>query len=198
MNKKECGINKSEKVKKEFSQCNFFSKNHKAQIWVETVIYILIAFVMIGLVLSFVKPKIEELRDKAVIEQSIEIMNNLDKVFSDIIIPGNKRIVEIGIKKGEMKIISENDTIYFEIESKYIYSEPDEEILVGNINIITQERGKYNLVKLKRDYSMQYNITYQNSEMQKTLTGSSVPYKVIISNEGNENSNKTRINFDLI
>jgi hypothetical protein len=170
----------------------------KAQIWVETVIYILIAFVMIGLVLSFVKPKIEELRDKAVVEQSIEIMNNLEKVFSDVVVPGNKRIVEIGIRKGQMKIVPENDSIYFEIESRYTYSEPGEVILVGNLNITTQDRGKFNLITINRDYISQYNLTYQNSEIQKTLTAASVPYKLVVSNEGNENSNKTRINTDLI
>ena len=193
MNKR--GYNK--KVK-EFSQCNFFSKNRKAQVWVETVIYILIAFVMIGLVLSFVKPKIEELRDKAVVEQSIEIMNNFEKVFSDIIIPGNKRIVEVGIRKGELKFNSANDTIYFEIESKYIYSEPGEEIIVGSLNITTQERGKFNLVTIKRDYSNLYNLTYQNTDADKTFTASSVPYKIVISNEGSENSEKTKINIDSV
>ena len=37
------------------------------QVWVETVTYTLIAIVMIGLVLSFAKPKIEELQDKTII-----------------------------------------------------------------------------------------------------------------------------------
>ena len=196
MNKRGFEKIENKKVKKEFLQCKFFLKNRKAQVWVETVIYILIAFVMIGLVLSFVKPKIEELRDKAIIEQSIEIMNNLEKVFSDIIIPGNKRIVEVGIKKGEMKFSSVNDTIYFEIQSKYIYSEPGEQIAVGNLNITTEEKGKYNLVKIQRDYSSLYNLTYQNLETDKTFTASSVPYKLVISNEGGD-SELIKINIDL-
>ena len=41
------------------------------QVWVETVIYTLIAFSLIAAVLAFVKPKIDELQDKAIIEQSI-------------------------------------------------------------------------------------------------------------------------------
>lgn len=170
----------------------------KGQVWVETVIYILIAFVMIGLVLSFVKPKIEELRDKAVIEQTIEIMNNLDGILSDIVIPGNKRIVEVGIRKGQMQILSLNDTIIFEIESAYIYSEPGESISLGDINVTTEERGKYHLVTLKRDYFSMYNLTYQNLEIQKTFTASTVPYKLVVSNEGSGTSNITKINFDLI
>ena len=39
------------------------------QVWVETVIYTLIAFALIGTVLTFVKPKIEEMQDSAIISQ---------------------------------------------------------------------------------------------------------------------------------
>lgn len=173
-----------------------FSENKNGQIWVETVIYILIAFVMIGLVLSFVRPKIEEMRDRTVIEQSIEIINNLDKIFSDMIIPGNKRVVEIGVKKGEMEIDSGNDTIIFKIDSKYVYSEPGEVVMIGNINITTVELGKYNLVTLKRDYSSKYDLTYQNTDFVKILSKSAVPYKLAITNEGG--TNRTTLNMDLI
>jgi uncharacterized protein (UPF0333 family) len=43
-------------------RAGFFAKNKRGQIWVETVVYTLIALVMIGLVLAFAKPKIEELQ----------------------------------------------------------------------------------------------------------------------------------------
>lgn len=175
-----------------------FSGNKRGQIWVETVIYILIAFVMIGLVLSFVKPKIEELRDKAVIEQSVEIINNLDSIFSEVLIPGNKRIIDVGIKKGELRINSENNTVEFVIESEYVYSEPNETIYVGEIIAKTETRGKYNLVTLRREYGSKYNFTYQNLELSKTLTRSSVPYKIIITNEGEDSLGRILINWDLI
>ena len=55
--------------------------NTKGQIWIETVIYTLIIFVMIGLVLSFAKPKIEEMQDKAIIEQSIAMMKDIYSNF---------------------------------------------------------------------------------------------------------------------
>lgn len=170
----------------------------KGQVWVETVIYILIAFVMIGLVLSFVKPKIEELRDKAIIEQSIEIMNNLEEVFSDIVIPGNKRIVELGIKKGEFTIYAENDSLEFNIESSYIYSEPGATIYLGNLNVTTTDLGKYAKVVIYRDFSSQYNITYRDSEGSKIFTKSSVPYKLIIENKGSDASGKALIDIDSI
>lgn len=180
----------------------FFMKkrmeNRKGQIWVETVIYILIAFVMIGLVLSFVRPKIEELKDKAIIDQTIELMNNLDKVFSEVIIPGNKRIVEVNIRKGELKIDCDNDSLMFEIDSNYLYSEPGENIVVGNINVTTTEKGKYYHVALSRDYSLAYNITYKGGDTQKILSKSTVPYKVIISNGGEDGLDRTVIDLDFI
>jgi hypothetical protein len=153
---------------------------------------------MIGLVLSFVKPKIEELRDKAIVEQSIEIMNNLEKVFSEMIVPGNKRIVELGIKKGEFTINSSTDTISFEIESRYIYSEPGETIYVGNLNITTTDLGKFAEILIVQDYSSQYNLTYKESEERKILTRSSIPYRLVVTNEGEDSSGKTIINIDLI
>jgi hypothetical protein len=169
----------------------------KGQIWVETVIYMLVAFAMIALVLAFIRPKIEELRDKAVIDQSIEILNGIDSTFSEILIPGNKRIVEVGIKRGDMIITPDEDKLIIQIESSYVYSEPDVEVYVGDLIIITQEKGKYNLVTITRDYSEEYNITYQNQEITKSLTKSSVPYKLLITNEG-KTDGKTQININLI
>lgn len=169
----------------------------KGQIWVETVIYMLVAFAMIALVLAFIRPKIEELRDKAVIDQSIEILNGIDSTFSEILIPGNKRIVEVGIKRGEMIITPGEDKLIIQIESSYVYSEPDVEVYVGDLVIITQEKGKYNLVTITRDYTEEYNITYQNQEITKSLTKSSVPYKLLITNEG-KTDGKTQININLI
>lgn len=102
---------------------NTFSKNYRGQVWIETVIYLLIAFVMMGLVLSYVKPKIEDLRDKAIIEQSLDVINEIDNTISTIGSTGNKRLIEIGVKKGVFNIDSENDMITFELETKYQYSE---------------------------------------------------------------------------
>ena len=51
----------------------------KAQIWVETVIYTLIALAIMGLLLALIKPTIEEKKDKAVIEQSKLILDDINK-----------------------------------------------------------------------------------------------------------------------
>ena len=89
-------------------------KEVKGQVWIETVIYLLIAFIMIGMVLAFVKPKIEDIKDKSILEQSVEIMGDIDDTITTIGSPGNKRVVQIGLKKGELTIDSKNDSLIFQ------------------------------------------------------------------------------------
>ena len=171
-------------------------KNHKGQVWVETVIYLLIAFVMMGLVLSFIRPKIEELRDKAIIEQSLDIIKDIDNSIITMGSPGNRRLVEIGIKKGSLIIDSENDRIIFEMSGRYTYTEPGENISIGNINAITKINGKTNDITLTRDFSEEYNFTYKGEETLKTLNKASTPYRLFFTNEG-ESLDKIVINFDV-
>ncbi len=165
----------------------FNQKNLRGQIWVETLIYTLIAFVMIGLVLFFAGPKISEIQDKAIIEQSIEVMGEIDTIISGIGTAGNRRVVELRIRKGELKINGTHDKLVFEIESKHVYSQPGEPISIGgNIVVLTEEKGAFNIITLTRDYSAGYNITYQGEDKSKSITKSSTPYKLFISNKGGD------------
>ena len=176
----------------------FVKDKREGQVWIETVIYLLIAFVMIGLVLSFIKPQIEELRDKAVIEQSIKMLNDLDNIILTIGTSGNKRLLEAGIKKGSLKIDGVGDVLSFEINSAYLYSEPGELIRVGNIIVKTEEETRYNLVTLVSDYSGMYNLTYKGGDRLKNLNSASTPYKLLISNEGEDSNKRIIIDIDLV
>lgn len=176
---------------------NKFFRNNRGQVWVETVIYLLIAFVMIGLVLSFVRPRVEELRDKAIIEQSVQVLNDLDNIIRTIGTPGNKRLLETGIKKGTLKVNGKNDTLSFEIDSAYVYSEPGEVVQIGNILVKTESATRNNLVTLYSNYSEDYNLTYKRGDTLKEFGHASTPYKIVISNEGTDSNSKTIINIDL-
>lgn len=173
-------------------------KKKKGQIWVETVIYTLIAFVMIGLVLSYAKPKIEELQDKIIIEQSIGIIKDISNVILSLTQggAGNTRLIELEIKKGVLKIDGADDKIIFEIESKHIYSQPGEEYQEGDIVVITEKKGEFNLVTLIKDYDGEYNITYKEEDKLKLITKSSTPYKLLISNKG-KIGNEIVIDFEI-
>jgi hypothetical protein len=186
---------RNRRVKSKISPNNFFPKNRRGQVWVETVIYLLIAFVMMGLVLSFIRPKIEELRDKAIIEQSLEIIKDIDNLIVTIGSPGNKRLIEIGVRKGELVINSIDDKVTFKMDSRYMYTEPGKIVDIGNIQALTTENGKNSIITLERDFSAEYNITYEGEEIIKTLAKVSAPYRIFLTNEGTS-SNKIVINFD--
>ena len=131
----------------------------RGQIWVETVIYTLIALILIGSVLAFITPKIQEIQDRAIIEQSISILNEIDNIiFSVSLSPGNKRIIDIGIKKGNLIINSIEDKIIFEIESSLEYSQEGVNINEGNIIVLTEKLASTNKITLTSNYNS--DITY--------------------------------------
>ena len=165
----------------------------RGQIWVETIIYTLIAFAMIGLVLVFVKPKIEEVRDSGIIEQSIDILQEINSIISTMGDPGNQREIELGISKGSLSIDGINDMIYFEIESKFVYSQPGEEIEIGGVFAETEKRGEINKVTLTSKYKETHNITYGGKEELKSLSKASTPYKLLLANKGEDSLNRTII-----
>ena len=167
------------------------------QVWIETVVYTLIAFVIIGAILGFAKPKIEQIQDKSIIEQSLGIMEDIDGIIEEVkAVSGNKREIELGIKKGSLNIDAPNDQIIFEIESKYDYSEPGISIKKGDIKIYNKQVGKINKINATLDYSDRYNITTNNLDKPEIAAKSSAPYKLFISNNGEEN-NLIKINFEF-
>ncbi len=169
----------------------------RGQVWIETVVYTLIAFAILGAILGFAKPKIEKIQDKSIIEQSIGIMKNIDSIIEDVkIVSGNKREIELSIKKGSLNIDAENDQIIFEIESPYDYSEPGITITNGNIEIYNNQVGKINKINATIDYSEKYNLTINDEDRLELLTKSSGSYSLFISNKGKENS-LTKINFEF-
>jgi len=185
----------------------FLQKNCRGQVWIETVIYTLIAFALIATALTYIKPKIEEIQDKAIIEQTLSMMEDIDSVIMSAVQggAGNTRIIELSIKKGSLNIDSSNDKIVYEIESRHTYTEPCIKepcigINIGNIAAVTKKQGKFNLITLTRDYSSDYDIQYKLSENSKTISKSSTPYKLSIENLGEnlENPPRLTINFNII
>lgn len=175
----------------------FLVKNRKGQVWIETVIYTLIAFVMIGLVISYARPKIEELQDRAILEQSTQMIKEIDSTILAMGAAGNQRVLEIGVKKGVLKIDCPTDKMIFEMESRGVYSEPGKEINDGNIIILTQKKSGYNLVTLTRDYGADnYNLKFEGKEEVKILSKASNPYKLSILNEG-DSEGRTLLNMSV-
>ena len=187
---------------------NILGGSKIGQVWVETVIYTLIAFVLIGAVLGFVKPKIQEMQDKATIQKSIEVMQGIESQFSSLYQggPGNQRTLGLQVSKGVLEFDGVTDKVLFVMEdSKYAASDYELEAgsYFGNINIKTEKVGKSYTVTLESDYSEKYNLQYNDADEKKTLTKSSTPYNLLIANKGNapigdEDVSKTKINIQII
>lgn len=169
----------------------------RGQVWVETVTYTLIALILIGLVLSFTKPKIEELQDKTLIEQSIQVLKELDVAIKESAegVIGNKRKIEISLKKGTLTFDSANEVIVFKLKSRYEYSEAGQEYDEGALSIYTGELGKYYPINITLNYSGAYNMTYNGGENSKVLSNSPTPYSVFVSNKG---GSPTQMDFQII
>lgn len=185
--------------------CMNIGDKKKAQVWVETVIYTLIALVIIGLFLSFAKPKVEEIQDKAIIDQSVDMLEGLNQKIEVMVEggAGNKRVVDIGLRKGTLFIDGVNNQLRLEIDSRYTYTQPGADgsdgtyVEVGN-NVIatTKQLGKTSVVTLISNYS-QYNVTYGGASTIKDIGRSSTPYKTSLENKG-QSTGKTQIDFLLM
>lgn len=159
----------------------------RGQVWIETVIYMLIAFSMIALVLTYAKPKIEEMQDKAIIEQKVAVMAELDSIIKQIAqsASGNKRLITLDMKQGSLTIDGPADKLTFELKGRYAYTEPNGgAVLIGAVKASTTQNGKFYTVKLEDDYSGRYDIRYgEDARASKEISQSSTPYKIFISNK---------------
>lgn len=170
---------------------NFFPKSRRGQVWVETVIYTLIALVMIGLILTFVKPKITEIQDRLVLQQSISMMNDINNVILALSEggTGNKRKLSLDMKAGSLDIDGTTDRIVFNINSHYQFSEYGKDVTYGPLLIHTEQLNELSLTNMTLNYGGSYNLTYGGKDILKTITASASPYTLFISNNGNSGGN---------
>ncbi|HTZ41857.1 MAG TPA: hypothetical protein VMC07_01455 [Candidatus Omnitrophota bacterium] len=169
--------------------------NRYGQVWIETVIYTLIAIVIIGLVLAFVQPKVLELSDKATVQQSLSMMSEIDNVIQTLSQSGtgNTRKIEINLKSGSLEIDGINDQIVLTMErSHYQLSEPDTPVNYGSIKVYTHAVNDLNTINMTLAYP-QYNLTYGKADAIQTITQSSTPYNLFVTNNGG-----SKINLDFV
>lgn len=158
----------------------------RGQIWVETVIYTLIVLTMIGLVLSFVLPRVLELQDQTILERSKDMIMEIDNVLLSISRGGvgNRRSIDLNIRKGDLIIDGEKNIITFIMESSYIYSEPGQIITDGRIKIYTEKIGEIGITNFTINYEEDYNMTYNGELRKTTFSQATIPYQLLVSNEG--------------
>ncbi|MCA9485559.1 MAG: hypothetical protein KC506_01815 [Nanoarchaeota archaeon] len=163
----------------------------KGQVWIETVLYTLIGLALIGVVLAIATPKINETKDRVVIEQTVEAMNEFDqKIYSAIEgSEGNvRKISAFKMKKGSLVIDKENNEIYFLLDDLgKPYSQPGEIIEDGRVNILTTENPSSYSVKVSISYDGIADIEYENTEGSVKYNAASTAYSFTLTNKGDSN-----------
>jgi type II secretory pathway pseudopilin PulG len=167
----------------------------RGQIWIETVIYTLIGLTIIGILLSIVTPKINQMTDKSLVIQSINALNSIDGQVSEIMMtPGNSREIDLFFKKGEYIINGLNGTISYQLsDTGLLFSQLNKTISQGEVNILTIQKGSSYTITASLNYGY-LNLTYNNQNINKSLSGSPTGYKLIFENLG-ETNGKTQINI---
>lgn len=170
-------------------------KGVRGQVWVETVIYTLIGMTIIGLVLAAALPKINAKKDSATIEQSISALNNIDGEIYDVQKGvGNRRIVDLDVKKGAFSVDAGNDSVYWILDSSFAYSQAGVPISVGHINVTTSKKGGAWEVKLEMKYNVDIRYKNKNSGVY-SLDVAPTPYTISVENDGLNSDNRTIVDL---
>lgn len=166
------------------------------QIWIETVLYTLIGLVVIGVVLSFVVPRINERQETVLIEQTISSLRSLDEVI--LVVndrgPGNVKSYEFLMKKGSLEIDGEDNKINIVLEGlKSEYSEFGEVINDGRVKILTSKGPSENNVTLTLEYD-NIDLEFVNRDEKFTFPRAPTPYTFFIrSNSRDKAVANTRV-----
>lgn len=165
--------------------------NKTAQIWIESVLYTLMGLALIGIVLAIATPKINEARDRSLVQQTITSLNVWDDRISELLDrgPGNVRnIPAFMMKRGELIINSTGDEIVFIVgELSNPYSEVGFEIREGNMRITSYKKERTAYTVLVLDYKNISDITYAGTQEDKKFTAASTSYAFAIRNVGGTN-----------
>ncbi len=176
------------------------SKKKFGQVWVETVIYTLIGLLMVALVLYYAKPTIEKVQDQSILQQSFQMLGQVDSTILGVRSSSEQKNLKIWIKKGQLQIDGREgeEKIIFEMESKYQYSGEGVNSSEGGINYTTVKKNDLNLVTLMLDYNGRYNLTIDGVDKLRTLSQAPTPYSFLIKNNGKNPAGITQIEFEIL
>ena len=148
----------------------------QAFVWVSTVLYILISLAILGIVLAAVQPRINAARDKAAIEQTINMLNEFDQKIIEVdnSAVGNVRSLSLQLKKGFLTIDSDNKIIWRLTDSSCKYSEPGIDVNISRIKARTEEVAGGFEVTLILVYD--FNLSSKITQLQPA----EIPYNIFI------------------
>jgi len=172
--------------------------NKKSQVWVETVIYTVIGLSIIAVIFTVANPQIEKIKDKSIVEQTVNALNSLDNKIAEVEqAPGSTRMIEFAIGKGSLEIDGANDLIKYTLEdTKLELSQVGTPIQQGRIELLTEKTASRYMITLTMKYNL--NITNNNLDTDKVLSAGATPYKISIENKDVSVGNPTQIDLNVI
>ena len=186
----------------EFFLSPLLGRKKNAQVWVETVVYTLIGLTIIAIILAMAMPQIDKMKDKAIIEQTVVALNNLDTKISEVgQTSGSAGVAYLKISKGKLEINSTGNSIKYILEdTKLEGSEPGVEITQTPIILLTEKMASRFKISLTMNYN-NLNITNEGDDETgiKTLHAGATPYKISIENkEVSTTTQNTTLEFSVI
>ncbi len=168
----------------------------RGEIWVSFVLYVLISLAVLSMIFAAIKPRIDEAQDKAIVEQTVIMFNDLNEAVKTASLSSGTVIKrELKITKGDLFIYNmtntnaniNNGSIQFIIyDTSLKYSEVNVPLSIGDIKILTQE------TKSKDKYNINLTMTFKDKQIFvgdgdkefKQFISSPVNYRLFIKNEG--------------
>lgn len=156
----------------------------KAVVWISTILYTMISLAIIGLLLSVIQPKISQIRDSLVIDQTKTGLAEINKIILDTSTASGMRLPsEFRLGKGLLIISGQNNSIEWTYDTKYKYSEVGRLTRPAGIYELTTEIGKDTYrISLKLNYS-DIDLKYKDQETEKIVQPGSIPYKIWFENK---------------
>jgi len=160
----------------------------KSQVWVETAIYTLIGLTIIAIVMSIATPQIEKMKEKAIIGQTLDAMNNLNnEIIKASQVSGNIKVVGFKITKGKLEINSTGNKITYVLDNtKLEFSETGSEVKEGDVYFLTEKYGKNFNVYMELRYDGVFNLTFNGGDKLGVLHGGGGAYEISIENVGDQ------------
>ena len=175
-----------------------FLEEKFGQVWVETAIYTLIGLALIAIIITMATPQIEKIKDKTVIDQTVDAMNILDNEILNVEqSEGTIGKVIFKIAKGKLEINQDTDSIVYYLEdTKLELSEPGENIKQGNLVLLTKKEAARFTISLTLNYD-NIDIINQNSD-PIILQAGATPYKIVIENQDTTTSGDAKIQVSIL
>jgi type II secretory pathway pseudopilin PulG len=156
----------------------------KAVVWISTILYTAVSLAIIGLLLAVIQPKIAQVRDSIIIDQTESSLEGIDTTIQNTQgAAGTKMWSDFKLGQGQLAISGAQNAITWTHDINYQYSELNKTIHSGSIYVLTQQiSGKYR-VSLFLNYT-NLNLTFNGMDQDRILQAAPSPYKLWFENKG--------------